>query len=84
MPFLVKLEKQAQKELNKIPEDYKKRIIEIIESLSENPYSGKKLEGELKGLYSWRVWPYRILYKIYNKILVVVVIKIAHRQKVYK
>ena len=84
MRFTVKLEKQPQKELDKIPQEYKKRIFVILETLGNNPYLGKKLEGELKGLYSCRVWPYRIVYRIYKNALLVIVLKIAHRQGVYK
>ena len=83
MPWAVRFDRAAQKSLAKIPPRDRARIIAVIPTLAENPYLGKKLEGELRGLYSYRVWPYRIIYKPYKEILVVVIIRIGHRQGVY-
>ena len=83
MKWEVKFEKKAQKELDRIPIQYQKKILAILPIIADNPFVGKKLEGELTGLYSYRVWPYRIIYKIYKNILVVVIIHIGHRQGVY-
>lgn len=83
MAWEIKFEKKAEKELNKLPIQYQKRILAALLVIAANPFIGKKLEGELVGLYSYRVWPYRIIYKIYRKILVVVVIHIGHRQSAY-
>ncbi|MBU4299512.1 type II toxin-antitoxin system RelE/ParE family toxin [Patescibacteria group bacterium] len=35
------------------------------------------------GAYSYRVWPYRIIYRIYKNLLLIIVIRIGHRQGVY-
>jgi mRNA-degrading endonuclease RelE of RelBE toxin-antitoxin system len=41
------------------------------------------LGGKLKGCYSLRAWPYRIIYQIIKKSLYVAVIRILHRQGAY-
>ena len=82
--YQVVLKKAAQKSFNKIDKRYKKRIIQTIFALAENPYLGKQLEGDLRGFYSTRVWPYRIVYKVYQQDLVILVVEIAHRQGAYK
>lgn len=84
MAYKILLLKSAQKELNKLTQKDKRRIAEAIESLRDMPLMGKKLEGELRGLRSIRVWPFRILYEIKNKELIILVIKISHRKDVYK
>ena len=84
MAWEIKLEKKAQKELDRVPSQYRKRILAILPAIAEDPFTGKKLVGELAGLYSYRVWPYRIIYKIYKKLLVIIIIRIGHRQGVYK
>jgi len=84
MAYRIVIPKKTQKDLDKIDERYKKRIIETLRVLSLDPYSGKSLEGENKGQYSYRVWPYRIIYEIYVKELVILIIRIGHRQGVYK
>jgi mRNA-degrading endonuclease RelE of RelBE toxin-antitoxin system len=55
-----------------------------IDVLAENPLSGKPLQAEYEGLYSLRVWPYRIIYKILKQKLIIEVIEIKHRQGAYK
>ncbi|MBI4225774.1 type II toxin-antitoxin system RelE/ParE family toxin, partial [Candidatus Roizmanbacteria bacterium] len=62
----IRFEKRAKKDLDKIPEQYQKRIFSVLLILQTNPYLGKKLEGKLNDFYVYRVWPYRIIYKIYK------------------
>lgn len=80
----LRFEKRAKKDLDKIPLEYQKRIYSLLPTLLINPYSGKKLEGEFKGFYGYRVWPYRIIYKIFKKILLIFIVRIGHRQGIYK
>jgi len=84
MVWETRLEKRAQKNLDKIPFQYQKRILVALSIIASDPLAGKKLSGELAGLYSYRVWPYRIIYKVYKTILLVVIINIGHRQGVYQ
>lgn len=84
MKWEIRLEKRAQKELDKIPIQYQKRILAILPIIADDPFVGKKLEGELSGLYSYRVWPYRVIYKIYKKQLLILIIRVGHRQGTYK
>lgn len=78
------LKKAAQKSLKKIDNRYKKRIMQMIFALADSPYLGKQLEGNLRDFYSVRVWPYRIVYKIYQQDLAILIVEINHRQGVYK
>lgn len=59
------------------------RITQALQKLSKNPLSGKKLQGRLKGTYSLRVWPYRILYEL-DKDKDIIITDIRHRKDVYK
>lgn len=79
----VVLRKTAQKNLEKIDARYKHRIVLALVELSKNPYIGKRLEGQLRDFYSLRVWPYRIIYQVFNKELIIFVAQIKHRQGVY-
>jgi len=79
MAWEIRIEKKAQKELDKIPVQYQKRIAVALPIIAADPFIGKKLDGRLTGLYSYQIWPYRIIYKIYKKILLIVVIRIGHR-----
>ena len=82
--YQIVLKKAAQRSLKKIDKRYKKRITQAIFALANDSHLGKQLGGSLRGFYSVRVWPYRIVYKIYQQDLVILVVEIAHRQGVYK
>jgi len=84
MEYQVVLRKKAQKSLERINKRYKERILVALVELGKDPYLGKPLKGELKEKFSFPIWPYRIIYKIYKKKLVVYIISIAHRQGVYR
>ena len=84
MKWEIRVEKKAQKEIDKVPFQYQKRILLALCIIAEEPFVGKKLKGKLSGLYSYRVWPYRIIYKVYEKQLLILIIRIGHRQRVYK
>lgn len=80
----VALSKDAQKQYERLPKPQRSKIIKKLVELEKNPYVGKRLEGELKGVYSLRAWPYRILYEINQNKQIIEVHKIAHRQGAYK
>ena len=61
MVYRVVVPKRVQKEVDRVPEVYRARILLALVNLSYDPYIGKKLEGEYKGQWSYRVWPYRII-----------------------
>lgn len=84
MKYQVKIKPKAQKELEKIPKKDKDRILASIIGLAQDPFIGKKLKGDFKGYFSIRVWPYRIIYGIFAKERLVIIIRIGHRQGVYK
>ena len=84
MKYRVVLRKKARKNLKKIDERYRKRILIALIELGKNPYLGKPLNGDLEGKFSFRIWPYRIIYQIHQKELIILIIHISHRQGAYK
>jgi mRNA interferase RelE/StbE len=82
--YKVYIKRSAGKELGRIREKDRKKIIEKIRSLSfePRPVGVKKLSGEEK--YRLRQGDYRILYKIEAEIVTVTVVRIAHRREVYR
>jgi mRNA-degrading endonuclease RelE of RelBE toxin-antitoxin system len=77
----IKLTRSALKDLNKLPPQKRAKIITALKSI-DSPTIGKKLKGELAEKYSLRIWPYRIIYEIYQGMIVIKSIK--HRQGAYK
>ena len=76
--------KSITKDLRAIPNYDVRRILSKIEQLRDDPrpQGYTKLTGNEK--YRIRQGSYRIIYEIKDSILVVNVIKVAHRSSVYK
>lgn len=83
MVFRVLVKNKVQKIIDNLSIRDRWRVGKSLRNLAQDPFLGKKLHGEHQGEYSIRVWPYRIVYKIYKHELVVLVIEFGHRQGVY-
>lgn len=83
MSFTLVIPRKAQKDIDRIDEKYRKRILVALKSLEENPYLGKKLGGKYKDQRSYEVRPYRIIYQLMKKELVNIIIRVGHRQGIY-
>jgi len=85
MAYRIRLAASAKKALDKLPKDIQKRIATAIDSLSQapRPPGTIKLTGE-NDLYRIRVGSYRIVYRIQDDRLLVLVVKIRHRQEAYR
>jgi len=67
-----------------LPKVYYYKILAAFSLLAENPFIGKKMKGEYGNHYNYRVWPYRLIYEIHKKELVILVVRVGHRQGIYK
>lgn len=83
MGYSVTIKKRASKALEKINEPYYTSIKAAIYSLADNPrpHGYTKLKG--RDGYRVRVGEYRIIYDIFDKVLVVDVIDLGHRKEIY-
>jgi len=80
--FKVLLHPKAAKELQKIEENVRIRIIESAKQLYENPDKiGKALKQS--DIWSLRVGDYRVIYEINQNKNQVVILFVGHRSKVY-
>ena len=78
------IEKQVQKQLEKIPEPDYSRIKKSIIDLAKNPrpIGFKKLKGRTG--YRIRQGNYRVVYDIDNHILTVFILAAGHRKDIYE
>lgn len=82
--FTVQYTERSIKSLQKIPRKWQEKILKAIEGLKKDPYQGKKLHGELKGCFSLRIWPYRVIFLIKKQQITIIILDIGHRQNIYK
>ena len=85
MIYEVKFTKGARKMFRKLSQELQDRIQPKIDDLAIEPRPNgvKKLQGE-ENSYRIRVGDYRVIYDIFDEILVVNVVEVGHRSKVYK
>ena len=85
MRYLVDFRPSALKAFDKLPRNDRLRVAEGIDGLvmTPRPAGSKKLSGE-DGLWRIRVGNYRVIYKIEDNKLLILVLKIGHRKDVYR
>ena len=88
MAWRVEFTPEAEKQLSRIERQSAKRIIQFLRdriSPAEDPRTpGKPLKGVLREFWRYRVGDYRIMCRIENDQLLVLVIRVAHRREIYR
>jgi mRNA interferase RelE/StbE len=85
--YKLQFDKRYLKDLQKIPQQFRKQICEKVENLAVNPRPEgyTKLSGSKKHvLYRIRCGDYRIVYTIQDDVLIVIVIEVGHRKEIYR
>jgi len=82
--FKIIIPKPVFKELEKIDKTDQKLIFEKIKDLQNSNFANdKSLHGKYKGKFRKRAGNYRIIYLKENDILVITLVRIAHRKEAY-
>ncbi len=85
MTYRIELTKAAVRDITAVPKPMMKRLDACILGLADDPLPpGVKKLRNSDGLYRVRVSDYRIIYRIEQEILTVLVVKIGHRREVYR
>lgn len=74
---------EARREYDRLRGKIKLQVDKALGRIQKNPYLGKPLGGDLKGLWSERVSSFRIIYRIYERSVEVLIMVIEHRKSVY-
>ena len=80
----IRLTPEAAKILSRLHPENKKLIKAALKQISELPYSGTDLQGELSGFKSFKPKRYSILYKANEEEQTVEIYHIGHRRDVYE
>ena len=85
MAYRIDFKSSAKRELAALPIGVRRRLDAAILALADNPrpHGVKKLSGG-EGLYRVRAGDYRVVYAIHDQVLVILVVRIAHRRDVYR
>lgn len=83
-PFTLSYTVEAAKRIRHLHPALKQEIRMALDSLTEEPWSGKSLKRELMGLLSLRVKAYRIIYHIDEKKGRIVILTLGKRKTIYE
>ncbi len=83
--YRIEFTRSAEKDLRKIDKSKVAAIYHEVERLEADPrpHGVKKLAGADR-TYRIRIGDYRVVYEIEDEVLLVLVIRIAHRKDVYR
>jgi mRNA interferase RelE/StbE len=83
--YTIEFSERAAKSLEKLPRSVFDRISKATDGLetTPRPHGCKKLEGEID-TYRIRVGDYRVIYRVVDRMLFILVIDVDHRSRVYR
>ena len=85
--YEVIIQHPAERFIKSLKKEEQTKLFDAIEQLEKNPRIGKELKGKLFGLRSLRVdtkeSTYRIIYKVEDIKLIVLVLQTSYRSDIY-
>ena len=84
MPYRVEFTRSAERSFDRLSKAVKDRLRSRVRALADNPRPPvvEKLTGRAND-YRIRVGDYRIVYRVRDEVLIVLVIEVGHRRDVY-
>ena len=85
MTWQIRLTPKAEKDLKKLGVEESRRVVRYLrERVAQDPRAtGKAVKGQLREFWRYRVGNYRILAKIQDKELLVLIVQVGHRSRIY-
>ena len=83
MTWTIRYTVSAARSIGQLDPQVQRRVRAAIERLAEDPERGKPLQMTLRGLRSWRTGDFRIVYRIFERRIEVVIVAPGHRREVY-
>ena len=86
MPYAVQVLRPAERAIANLPRIDRDRVLAAVLALADNPRPPgcKAMQGEARGTYRVRVGDYRVVYRVDDGRLVVLVIRVGNRREVYR
>jgi mRNA interferase RelE/StbE len=85
MPWKIEFSVEADRELRKLDPQHSKRIVKFLRELDDPRSIGKALQGSRLGeFWRYRVGPFRLVCKIEDDRLLVLVLRIGDRKEIYR
>ena len=83
MTWMLPYTSSAARSIQKLDPQVRARVRRALERLRIDPLRGKPLQLTLRGLRSWRTGDFRIVYRVVQQRIEIIVIAMGHRRDVY-
>ena len=83
MSWRIRYTTSAAKAVGRLDPQVRRRVRAAVETLADDPLRGKPLQLTLQGLRSWRTGDWRIVYRIVEDRVEILIIAVGHRRDVY-
>ena len=85
MAYTTQFKRSVYRALQRLPQNVRRRIIAAIEALATDPRPEgcRKLQAPAD-LWRIRVGDYRVVFSIDDEVLVILILRVAHRSHVYR
>ena len=87
LAWALEIEGKAARELAKLPTQVGNRIVAFLRevAVSDNPrLKGIAMSGRYGGHWRYRIGDYRVIAKIIDQRVVILVIEVGHRREIYR
>lgn len=88
MAWTIEFHPDAAKELKKLDRAVAGRIVRTLETriapLDDPRSLGAALKGQHDGFWRWRIGDYRVVARIEDSRITILVVRVAHRRDVYR
>jgi len=85
MAYRIEVTPRARKDLKALSTRERQRVADQIDALKTNPrpQSCEKLKGR-EDFYRIRVGDYRVIYRVEDKVLLILIVRIGDRKEIYE
>ena len=88
MAWTIEFHPEAAKELKKLGREAAARIVKTLETriapLDDPRRLGAPLKGGHEGYWRWRIGDYRVIARIEDERITILVVRVAHRREAYR
>ena len=83
MTWTILYTRSAARSIRKLDPQVRRRVRAAIDILAESPERGKPLQMTLRGLRSWRTGDFRLVYRVVDERIEILIVAVGHRRQVY-
>jgi mRNA interferase RelE/StbE len=89
MAWKIELSAEADRELSKLDAQHRRRLLKFLHERLAKLHDPRSIGGALRGsrlgeFWKYRVGPYRLICKLEEDRLVVLVLRVGHRKEIYR